>query len=323
MTIHALFEEAKNSGLDRSYRIVPIPDIQDAYIGSDSQGRPCIFFRCFDGTRLPSLQTEQLSLTVSREFTLFMPGDIQQTDQYNTIFCLSDNPEDIEAFLTVIESFLKDRTDGRISTKEISTFFNALLRLFTIRPDENNEAQRQGLWGELYFMKQNGGYEFWAPYWHIETNRLFDFSSTSVPQRLEVKTTLRPNRIHNVSHRQVYSSTGEEIYIASMMLTEDNTGVSLRSLIDECREALSRTPHFMKLEKAVRHAGMHGQDEGPKYNGGEAARSIRFFDVESVPRFGASEPEGVSGTHYKIDLTSIPAIDSARLATWINSWGAE
>jgi hypothetical protein len=123
MTIHALFEEAKNSSLDRSYRAVPIPDIQDAYIGSDGRGRPCIFFRCFDGARLRSIQTERLSFTVSREFTLFMPGDTQQTDQYNTIFCLSDNPEDIEAFLTVIESFLDHRTDERISTKDISIFF--------------------------------------------------------------------------------------------------------------------------------------------------------------------------------------------------------
>ena len=108
-----------------------------------------------------------------------------------------------------------------------------------------------------------------------------------------------------------------------MMLTEDNTGVSLRSLIDECRKALIRTPHFMKLEKAVRHAGMHGHDEGPEYNGGEAANSIRFFDVVSVPRFRVDEPEGVSGTHYQIDLTSIPAVDGARLTAWIDNWSIE
>lgn len=321
MRIYALFEEAKNSGLGRSYRVVPIPKIQDAYIGSDGQGRPCIFFRCSDSIRLPSLQTERLSLTVSREFTLFMPGDIQQTDRYNAIFCLSDNSEDIGAFFAVIESFLEHKTDERISTTDISTFFNALMRLFSIRPDENNEAHRQGLWGELYFMRVNRGYKFWAPYWHTETTRLFDFSS--LLKRLEIKTTLGPNRIHHVTHRQVYSSSGEEIYIASMVLTEDDTGLSLRSLIEECREALRDTPHFMKLEKAVRHAGMHGRDEGSAYNGDEATRSIRFFNVESVPRFRVSEPEGVSGTHYKIDLTSIPAVDSARLAEWMDSWSAE
>jgi hypothetical protein len=250
-----------------------------------------------------------------------MPGGTQRTDQYNAIFCLSDSADDIEAFLTVMESFLEQKTNGQISTKEISAFFSALLRLFSIRPDENNKARRQGLWGELYFMRQNRGYEFWAQYWHTETNRLFDFSS--ILKRLEVKTTLGHNRIHHVSHQQVYSSGSEEIYIASMMMTEDDAGLSLRSLIAECREALIENPHFMKLEKAVRHAGMHSHDEGPMYNDGEAAQSIRFFDVESVPRFQVSEPEGVSGTHYQIDLTNIPAVDDVRLTAWIDGWGAE
>lgn len=321
MTIHDLFEEVKSSGLEHSYRVVPIPNIQDAYIGSDGKGRPCIFLKYPDGDRLPNLQTERLSLAISKEFTLFMPGSTQRTDLYNAIFCLSDSPGDIEAFLTVISSFLEHNASKHISTKDISAFFSALLRLFSIRPDESNKARRQGLWGELYFMRQNRGYKFWAPYWHTETSRLFDYST--ILKRLEVKTTLAPNRIHHVSHRQVYSSGGEEIYIASMMLTEDNTGVSLRSLIDECREALIRTPHFMKLEKAVRHAGMHGHDEGPEYNGGEAANSIRFFDVVSVPRFRVDEPEGVSGTHYQIDLTSIPAVDGARLTAWIDNWSIE
>jgi len=321
MTIHDLFEQVKKSRLEHRYRVVPLPDIHDAYIGSDGQGRPCIFFRCSDGTRQPSLQTERLSLVVSREFALFMPGGIRRTDRYNAIFCMSDSPDDIEAFLTVIDSFLEHNAHEHISTKDISAFFSALLRLFSIGPDKNTGASRQGLWGELYFMRQNRGYEFWAPYWHTETSRLFDFSS--ILKRLEVKTTSGPNRIHHVSHRQVYSPVREEIYIASMILTEDDTGLSLRSLIAECREALRETPHFMKLEKSVRHAGMHSHDEGPKYNGGEAASSIRFFDVVSVPRFRVNEPEGVSGTHYQIDLTSIPAVDGARLTAWIDNWSIE
>ena len=318
MTIHDLFEEIKASGLEHHYRVAPVPDISDAYIGSDGEGKPCIFIKCIGETRTPSLQTARLSLDISREFTLFMPDGTQRADRYNTIFCLSNSPDDIETFLTVIGSFLEQSVNERIITGEVTAFFSALLRLFSIKPDENTETRRQGLWGELYFMRQNGGYEFWAPYWHTETSRLFDFSLGK--KRIEIKTTIGPNRIHNVSHKQVFSASGEEIYIASMLLAGDDSGVSLRSLITECRDALRETPHYMKLEKAIRHAGMYSQDEGPKYNDQDAAISLRFFDVVTVPRFTASEPDGVSGTHYRIDLTSTPTIDSERLVTWIHSW---
>jgi hypothetical protein len=64
----------------------------------------------------------------------------------------------------------------------------------------------------------------------------------------------------------------------------------------------------------------HIHNEGPKYNGSEAANSIRFFDVVSVPRFRVGEPKGVSGTHYQIDLTNIPAVDGERLSAWVDSW---
>ena len=320
MSIFNLFDIIKNAEKTNKYMAIEIPGVNEGYLGLDEFNRPCIFLKNFDGSRRPSLCTERLSLSINQEYLLSFQEGLKKKDCFNSLICLSNNKEDIDTFLMVVEAFLTNNNNLNKSNSLVS-FFHALVRLFLIKPDDNIIARRQGLWGELFLMRYIRGYAFWSQFWQTETNRLYDFSTNG--KRIEVKTTTRLDRIHTVSHKQVFSYSGEDIFIASLMLREDDVGISLKNLITECREIFKDTPYYFKIEKAVRHANMQSTDEeGPIFNNTEAARNLKWYDSRNVPRFQSEEPEGVSGTHYKIDLTNSIAIDDMQLEQWINDWSS-
>jgi hypothetical protein len=60
------------------------------------------------------------------------------------------------------------------------------------------------------------------PYLNLLARR--DFSKAK--KHVEVKTTVGTTRIHHFSHRQIWEAEGEMITIASLMLAEDDSGLS-------------------------------------------------------------------------------------------------
>ena len=72
-------------------------------------------------------------------------------------------------------------------------------------------------------MSRVRGFRFWAPFWHSEVERRFDFSCGR--NRVEIKITTRPERTHHFSHRQIFAIEGEEIVVASIVAAEDDCEV--------------------------------------------------------------------------------------------------
>lgn len=105
------------------------------------------------------------------------------------------------------------------------------------------------------------------------------------------------------------------------MLQEDDSGLSLKSLIEQARTALSSTLYSLKLQKAIRVANMlEAEEEGPKFNESHVIRKLEWFDSKDVPKFPILEPQGVSGTHYKSDLTQASKLSSEEIENCINKW---
>ncbi len=193
-----------------------------------------------------------------------------------------------------------------------------MIRLFSGGVATDIQAERQGLWGELFLMSQVLGFGFWAPFWHSETIRKFDF--TSGRKHVEVKTALGNERVHHFAHRQVYEFEGEQTMIASLLLRKDDGGLSLRELIEQARAALLGGAHYFKLEQAVRQAGMEAEESGPAYDLSEAEESLAWYRAKDAPHFKMPEPAGVSQTHYRVDLSLAPQVSKSELDPWLRTW---
>lgn len=319
MSLLDLLSNLKDNPSGHIFTVASVPDSGDTYLGVDQAGRPWLFIRVQERSHDAPLRTAQITLFPAQEYSISFASSGVRTEILHALRCDASNPADVGNFLVLVEAFLANNRGKHIDDEALGNFFRSMVRLFTIEPARDLNAERQGLWGELFFMRQIRGYAFWAPFWHSETTRLFDFSSQH--NRVEVKTTVGRQRIHHFSHRQVYALEGEEIVIASLLLREDDAGLNLQELVGECRAYLLGNQHYLKLEKAVRRAGMDDPSiAGPAYDANQAIDSLALFKSTEAPHFRMSEPPGVSETHYKVDLSAAPRLSQEDIDSWLNIW---
>jgi hypothetical protein len=319
MRIQKLFKDLTEATLDHTYTIVQIPNRNGIFLGIDAVGRPCLFISGSVKILEPMLRTARLSLCLNRNYCLSFPDSSKTKGIFHALVCESTERDDTETFLSLVEIFLAQNIDLTSISQNLVSFFRSMARLFAINPARDLKAERQGLWGELFLMGQIRGFQFWAPFWHGEVRQLFDFSTLN--KHLEVKTTIGNNRIHHFSHRQLYPLQEEEIIVASLLVVEDEKGLSLRELIEDFRSVLFQTPFCLKLEKAVRHAGMDDSSEvGPKFDSADAKLKLGWFHSADIPHFRVPEPPGVSQTSYRVDLSEAPQLGNHELNVWLDSW---
>jgi len=303
-----------------TFNVVEFPIREGVFIGFDSEGRACVFIRSPEKDNSPSIQTAKLLIEFGGEYQLFTASGKTENGVFHNIRCQSNDREDTRIFTTVIESILSDPST-QLNAYSLSSIFYSLVNLFKTTASPEFRQTRQGLWSELFFMKHLGGFNRWASVWHTDPTRLFDFAHEN--KRIEIKSTVRTERIHEFSHKQLFSLASEDIAVVSILLREDDTGTSLKSLIEEARTALKGTSYLIRLERAIIQAAMNSSaDEGPRYNESEAKHNSIWFKVEHIPRFQAQEPEGVSGTRYRSDLTNAPKMNDEEIKEWLTNWSS-
>lgn len=321
MKIIDIFREVRNNPSGHTFTVAPVPQCHGVFLGVDTVGRPCLFVSAGERSIEPPLRTAHVLLHLSTEYSLAIGSGWPNLGLFHSLCCETSDKPEVDTFLILVEAFLARHEGQPIAADTLTSFFRSMVRLFAVGMAQDVEAERQGLWGELFVMTRVRGFRFWAPFWHSEATRRFDFSASG--RRVEVKTTVGVERIHHFSHRQVYAVEGEEIMIASLLLRKEDAGLSLRELVYDARTALQDTPFYLKLERAVRRAGMEEDSEtGPIFDAIEASRELAWFRSTEAPHFRVPEPPGVSETRYKVDLSTAPRLDPWELEEWLNLWSA-
>lgn len=317
MTVRNVFDQIRANPSGHTYTVAPLPPHVGVSLGVDTLGRPTLFAPADRRSSDAPLRTARVSFQPAQEYSI--AGNGPQRQLLHALRCESSEPSEVDGFLILIEAFLAHHSGQQVDGEQLAGFFRAMVRLFSTGPARDLQSERQGLWGELFLMQRARGYSFWAPFWHSEVTRVFDFSAQT--RRVEVKTAIGGRRVHHFSHRQVFAVGDEQIVIASFLLREDDAGLSLRQLIAECRAALLGTPHFLKLERAVRHAAMEDEGiEGLTYDGADAERQLAWFRATDIPHFRIPEPPGVSDTRYRVELSGAPRLEEGELRVWLDRW---
>ena len=319
LSLLELYTALKAMSSGHEYTAVAIKGKNKTFLARNSNGYPALIVETDSKFDAPLLKAAKVCFEPGQDFIISIDASAPIRGTYNVLVCESNDRNDIINFLILMDAFLGSVDHPQITGNDMAVFFRSMVRLFAVKPALDLEAKRQGLWGELFVMQQVSGYRFWAPFWHGAVMGLFDFSKAK--SHVEVKTTVSTNRIHHFSHRQIWEAEGEEIIIASLTLAEDDSGLSLRELIDECRLTLRGTPDYLKLEFAIRHAGMEDDAlSGPKFNADSATQNLLWFKAADAPHFRMPEPIGVSETSYKVDFTEASPISTEELNRWLGDW---
>lgn len=314
-----ILEELKKTTSHHDFNAIAIDHQVPAYIAIDQMGLFSLLVEANSNRQAQNMTTDLVALRLAANCTLNLSEGIQQK-KLHVLQCLSQNEDLIHTFITLSLALCQQFSSKRSVEDVLETFFTSLVQLFQTTPQPNTSEARQGLWGELFLIRHLRNTVDMVNYWHSDPTRTFDFSSHL--RRLEVKTTTSPERIHHVSHQQLYEQGNDEIVIASLLLLHDDTGLTLRELIDELRVVMKGNyQRLLKLEKAIRRAGM-GQflDSGPCFSETHATNNLAWYQVGVVPRFPQAEPPGVSGTRYKVDLSTVPRFSEYSVREWLSTW---
>lgn len=254
--------------------------------------------------------TQYLKLCINHRFVCL----IKEVKKYMNLSLYILNNADLkmqELFVRLCLSM----TDGLSEEKMLRNFFN-LKDLFTSKK-KPSLIELQGMFGELfcmYYLKTEYRLDISA-YYQKEERRRFDFSITE-KKKIEIKTTLKPERIHHFLHQQL-DADRFDIKIISIMLQKDDCGMSLLDLINECKDIFSDYL-FIILYIEIMTKNIDDSDlDAIKFNIEYVKNNLKIFNGIDVPRIKEKDINGVFNIEYDVDFENVQNISHTKLIDWV------
>ncbi len=230
------------------------------------------------------------------------------------LLCKNLKSEITDAYLRLTQAFAISNPNDQ---RHLAKLFSALTLLFS-KESVSQEKELQGLYAELfailYFKEHNCDL---APFWQSKDKMQFDFSINE-NKRIEIKSTIKSNRVHRFRHEQLLSDL-YDIKVISFMLQKNDCGFSLQELIDEIllkyNSNLALILHIENLIKNVDNSILSSL----KFDRTYAIQNMKLFNAVDIPHFYEQNPEGVANTEYDCDLSNITTITIEEFKLWINS----
>jgi hypothetical protein len=198
---------------------------------------------------------------------------------------LSNSDEEINTISTIFAGLQNqilesgNTQSAQNSAIGFESYFHGLGR---IKPSRQLQV---GLFGELAFIlnSENKGRAITA--WHESPYSTYDFGFQS--DRLEVKTTTSPTRLHWLRSSQTLELDRQKLTYLSIYAPEVESGVSVNDLIQKLSSSLQASEKMMLLTKLdlydLENADMRFDLES-------AISSFKFIDGMDVPLVDSSEP---------------------------------
>jgi len=286
----------------------------NVYYGKDSYGHS-VFATMSQNAQLRASVQKTKKLVFWFNAVCDIVSDDTHTEQtMNVLTCLSDDRNEILAFIRLTLAFIEDADEQ--SPKRLYELFTALTNLFA-SAYKANQVELQGFYGELYTIKYfyQLGLNL-SDYWQKKEKMKFDFS-ISANKKVEIKSTTKELRVHHFRHEQLLSDL-YDIFVISIMLRADDQGFPLLDLVrDVQRIAANNFDTLMYIEDFIKNFD-ESELNNIKYDTGYTDRTLHVYKAESVPRFEEEQPRGVSKTEYDSDLTNAIPLPLNEFIDWIH-----
>lgn len=271
------------------------------YVGVDTEGRAAVVVLSAAPKAKPLLQeSKSLKIECNVQVAYYLAGKTE-LGTVHVLTCLISESHSVRMFLELADLLLRE--SGGTSEGVLGAY-HALSDFFsdsTVLTD--NELL--GLYGELFTICDFSEYDF-ASCWQSTDRMKFDFSF-SERVKVEVKSTLKPQRVHRFKHNQIVAK-GCDVYVVSYQLRPDDEGISLYDLIRKSEELCADNPRkILKLQRVIKNAGIE-RLRYFKCNQDYTRQRRRIYLSVRLPHFEEEVPDGVSRVEYDIDLSRAPIV---------------
>lgn len=287
--------------------------IDNFYWGRGSQGEYSFGFDTKNVKMLPMNQiTKSLKLFLNGRFKVTINGITQEKNMSLLILRYNDNKL-VELFVKLSQLLSLDADEPKLLKH-----FLSLKDLFS-NEKRSSLIELQGMYGELfamYFFKKNYGVDISEYYQKVDKNK-FDFS-ISQTKKLEIKSTLKPVRIHHFLHQQL-DVDRYDIYVISLMLQKDDCGMSLLELINECKSNFSNNLGLIfHIENMIRNIEESDLDS-MRFNLGYTNNNLKIYHANDIPKINEKNIEGVFNIEYDVDFSNSDNTKSNIFLDWLNN----
>lgn len=311
----AIFEalQTRSAG-EHAYAVFLADDARECYFGKDSDDN-VVFMIPSTLSRVAPVYQETRSLKFAFNKTCsFLLGETVQHRVMHVLVCKEQAEDKILAFIRLTKAFAQTERDN--DQFYLTRLFSSIASLFSSRK-ETSEIELQGLFVELYIILHfhHIGCDISAC-WQSRGMMKFDFTF-SEKKRFEIKSTLKPDRVHHFKHDQLCSEL-YDIRVVSVMLRKGDCGVSLCDLISKIQSIYAdQYPLLMHIETAV--SGVEqSRLETLKYDEIYLTDHLRYYNAAIIPHFNETTPDGVFNAEYDCSLSNVPALSEQDIVNWIS-----
>ena len=285
----------------------------DWYYGLDENNYLVFAVKSSTPNLLSTFQsTQKLIFTLNKKCHVSFPETKQEL--MHMLICTSQDETEKLAFLRLTAAFA-DMLPENGREGELIKLFNSLSKLFS-QNTPRSVTDLQGFFAELYLILCFHDYDVLIhPYWQKKDKQKFDYS-ISAKKRLEVKSTLKESRIHVFNHEQLTADI-YDIYVASVLLREDDRGISISDAVEMVREIAETDYETLKyIERFIKNVPQSDLDS-LKYDEEYFRHNLRFVSAADVPQFSERQPDGVTNIRYESDLTGAKYKTIEEIIPWI------
>ena len=296
-----------NKDVEGGFIVKPIPELNDHRLGITRDGQPIFFINCRQDSvisKLTGYRLLRIDVQFNKNCLLLTEGQPPISGLFTTIELKGGSSEVLNYFLNVVYLLLKSLPVGFL-TSDLSNDLQGVISLFnglSLPPKKSI----QGLWAELVVIEVSKRPEFLISAWHRNNYDKFDFNDGV--NKIEVKSTSRPRRIHRFSAEQLLPNKSSKLLIASTIAIETGIGSSIYDLVSRIEDRVKDSS--LVLELRIKIALILGssleQASEIYFDYTQAVDSLSFFHSDDIPKIADKHiPSQIQRVSYDCDLTGI------------------
>jgi hypothetical protein len=291
----------------------------DIFVGKNKDGHASILFQNDIKGRNRIQKYGDVRLLLSQKVQEASVSDIKNSAQeakFNILLLTSTDSGEIEAFFDIALQLFITPYGSNITQDLLIQKLSQIAQMLSKKSVRNyGDIAIQGCFAEFCVMKYllDQGIDI-SHYYHSRTEDKFDFSITET-NKIEVKSTLKEERIHHFNHTQL-TDPQHNIQIASVLMRRDDKGMNLPELMQDVLSMLSdvdtgKLQNFR--DDFLEHCERDSLDD-QRYTLAYIMQRIKFFDANKVPHFDTTEPDGVTHTEYDVDFKGVSELQLNEVA---------
>ncbi|MET7029799.1 PD-(D/E)XK motif protein [Sediminicola luteus] len=285
-----------------------IPEINCHKMGVSNAGLPIFFIATRDRDESAlDIKLKLIQVEFQKNCELISEQGEKKNGVYSIVSLKSDSEELVKYFINTVFYLIRQLEEDP-SFSQIKSELNNLVNLFQSLTKPPKKTI-QGLWSELLFIEQSVDPYYLIGCWHQNKSDRYDFNDGY--EKLEVKSTSKPNRVHRFSLSQLQVISNTLVLIGSTFTIEIAKGVSANDLIQEISRKVTDSSLMFKINKVVAET-MGNEIEriyDTYFDYKLAINSIKYYDIQDVPTIvNALIPLEITNVKFDCDLTGVSEI---------------